>query len=1197
MKKTIAVSMLLTVGVFFVVGSVLAAQKSSSIIETREKKMNTRHGDYVKGEVLVKFKEDKVDLENQQENYKLVSFYSVNKVKEEAKIKSQNVVLIKSDNKTTTELIDDLKNDDSVEIVEPNYIQHFSVTPNDPNFSNLWGLHNAGQTVNGTAGTVDADMDAPQAWSLSTGSSSVVVAVIDTGIATNHPDLTANLVAGYDFENLDSTPEDIVNHGTHVAGIIGAVGNNSRGVLGMNWTVKIMPLKVGSYNGFTNARFIAALEYAVDNGVTIANYSAGGGTFSQLQYDAIADAGDSGLLLVVAAGNDSTNNDGGTHMYPSDYNLDNIISVAASNQDDNLANFSNYGTTSVDVAAPGENIYSTVPYNKFLEDFNGATKPGFTGTEFTSSGVNNYWKTSGTTDIVAWGVSTQYPYEADSDGVITSGAINTSSQSSVVLSYYYAVESEYGSTCQYDYLSADVHNGSTWDEVSYHCGDMSYGTYGVDITGYMSSNMKVRFNWVTDGSIGNYYGSVIDDVKIMYPNSTSGSYQFMDGTSMASPYVAGLAALIKSSNSNYTSGALKDLIMDSVDAKSSLTSKVVSGGRINAYTSLAGLDSQPPTATISYSTTELTNEDVVATLIPNETVTITNNEGSETYTFTDNGSFTFEFTDAVGNPATATATVSNMDITPPSGDVLYYVYANSEETDAFSNPDTDTYTSMYPYFTWTGFTDANGIRGYYVYLSKYIDDDALDGTFQTEASYDAELNSDGTYYLHKKAVDTAGNISSNTYSIYNFESESIPPTIAPPVAYSDCSRETVFDIDTTYLDPSPCFRWPLSTDESGIKGYYVNFTTDLYAYATDGSLQTSNFYTPPEITTDGTYYLNVMALDNSGNYSAETYTVYFYMNPQNFIVTGTKGGGGPEVRVFTISGELFSRFDAYEETFLGGINVAVGDMDGDGINEIITSTRTGGVPTVKVFDVYGNNLGWDFDAYAAGFRGGINIGVGDIEGDGPYEIAVAPMGGGAPHVRIFGMRDGEIVPTTESFMAYAETFRGGIAISIGDIENDGIGDIITSPTSNGGPHIRVFGVRDRRYVPVTLGTMAYAESFRGGINSTVGDVNNDGKDEIMTGIVSNGGPHVRIFGVGSSKKFELSSPGFMAFDPSSRGGVSVASLDTNGNGFAEIITGVGGDGLGYVRLFNSEGRLLSPEFLAYLPEYTGGVTLAAGYFE
>ena len=419
MKKTIVLSIVLIAGVSFIVGSsiiflgkgnVSAAQKNGTIIETRSEKLNMQNGDYVEGEVLVKFKKDKVNLQNQQDDYKLASFYRDNKIEEEKKIERQNITLIKSGDKTTVELINDLKNNASVEFVEPNYIGYLSSTPNDTNYNNLWGLHNTGQTVNSTAGTSDADMDAPEAWNLNTGSASVTVAVLDSGIATNHPDLSANLVAGYDFIDSDSTPEDVNSHGTHVAGIIGAVGNNSTGVSGINWNVKIMPLKISGEAGtISSSNLITALNYAVANGAKIVNMSLGFSSYSAAQYSALSDAQDAGVLVVAAAGNDSTNNDSGTHSYPSDYDLDNIISVAATDQNDNLASFSNYGITSVDVAAPGVNIYSTIPYNGFLETFEGATKPGFTGTSFTSSGSNDYWMTYGIADVNAWSNSTSYP--------------------------------------------------------------------------------------------------------------------------------------------------------------------------------------------------------------------------------------------------------------------------------------------------------------------------------------------------------------------------------------------------------------------------------------------------------------------------------------------------------------------------------------------------------------------------------------------------------------------------------------------------------------------------------------------------------------------------------------------------------------------------------------------------------------------
>lgn len=317
--------------------------------------------------------------------------------------------------------------------------------------------------------------------------------------------------------------------------------------------------------------------------------------------------------------------------------------------------------------------------------------------------------------------------------------------------------------------------------------------------------------------------------------------------------------------------------------------------------------------------------------------------------------------------------------------------------------------------------------------------------------------------------------------------------------------------------------------------------------------------------------------------------------PIRAIVTGTKAGGGPEVRVFDTAGNLLHNFDAYSNWW-GGINVAVGDINGDDENEIIVSTRRGGVPTVKIFDINGTSKGWDFDAFASGFRGGVSLAVGDIESDGIDEIIVAPMSGGAPQVRVFGLRGDSIVPVTEHFYAYDTAFRGGLALSVGDLEGDGVGDIITTPISGGGPHVRVFGVRNHRFVPVTLGVMAYANTFRGGVTTTMADLNGNGKDEVVTGVYGSGGPHVRVVGIGSNKGLALSSPGFFAFNREFSGGVSVAALDTNGNGQQELIVGVGGQDVGWIKIMSATGRLLSPSFAAYGKDYTGGITLAAGIF-
>ena len=269
---------------------------------------------------------------------------------------------------------------DVIEYIEPNYIAYTAETfPNDPSFDQLWGLNNTGQT----GGTPDADIDAPEAWDIQTGNN-VVVAVIDTGVDYNHPDLNDNMWTnpgeipgngmdddgngfvddyyGYDFINEDSDPFDDYFHGTHVAGTIAAEGNNDTGVTGVNWNAQIMALKFLDSGGFGNYfDAIEAIEYATLMGVPITNNSWRGYDFAEALYDAIAAAGNAGQLFVAAAGNESNDNDSSFRAYPASFDLDNIISVAATDEFDQLAWFSNFGATSVDLGAPGVNTLSTFP--------------------------------------------------------------------------------------------------------------------------------------------------------------------------------------------------------------------------------------------------------------------------------------------------------------------------------------------------------------------------------------------------------------------------------------------------------------------------------------------------------------------------------------------------------------------------------------------------------------------------------------------------------------------------------------------------------------------------------------------------------------------------------------------------------------------------------------------------------------------
>ncbi len=277
-----------------------------------------------------------------------------------------------------------------VEYAEPDYLLSIDTTPNDPNFGFLYGLNNTGQT----GGTAGADINAAIAWDTTTGDSNIIVAVIDTGVQYDHPDLAANMwvnpgestnpahrndgidndnngyiddVYGIDTFNGDSDPMDDNSHGTHVAGTIGAVGNNNIGISGVNWNVSIMALKYLSQSGTGNTSdAIELLTYVYNmkqfhgQDIKVSNASWGGGGFSQSLYDAIELTESAGILFAAAAGNDGTNNDTVAH-YPSSYELDSIIAVAATDDNDDAYTLTNYGLTSVDLAAPGVSIYSTIP--------------------------------------------------------------------------------------------------------------------------------------------------------------------------------------------------------------------------------------------------------------------------------------------------------------------------------------------------------------------------------------------------------------------------------------------------------------------------------------------------------------------------------------------------------------------------------------------------------------------------------------------------------------------------------------------------------------------------------------------------------------------------------------------------------------------------------------------------------------------
>ncbi|HLP75439.1 MAG TPA: S8 family peptidase [Candidatus Paceibacterota bacterium] len=265
---------------------------------------------------------------------------------------------------TVPGLIAKYKSSGLVEFAEPDHMVTAAATiPNDPHFGMLWGLQNTGQNEGGVPG---ADIHAPDAWDLQTSASNIVVAVLDTGIRYTHEDLAVNIWVntndgshGFDAFTQLNNPVDDSGHGTLVAGILGAAGNNNLGITGVAWSVQMMSCKCLDLTGVgTDSSVISAMEFASTNGAKIINASFSGPDFSEAVSNTIVSLRDKGIVVVAACG-DNWGDVDAVPRYPACYDIDNIVSVAASGDDDNLGFKSNYGMTNVDLTAPGDLMFST----------------------------------------------------------------------------------------------------------------------------------------------------------------------------------------------------------------------------------------------------------------------------------------------------------------------------------------------------------------------------------------------------------------------------------------------------------------------------------------------------------------------------------------------------------------------------------------------------------------------------------------------------------------------------------------------------------------------------------------------------------------------------------------------------------------------------------------------------------------------
>ena len=576
--------------------------------------------DFVPGEVLVRFKKGTTRA-------KIRALHSNLRAREFKRIERIRVRRIKFPlDISVKDAVAHYKLDPNVEYAEPNYILHFTAMPDDPNIGELWGLHNTGQPVNEEAGTPDADIDAPEAWNITTGSVNVIIAVIDSGVAYPHPEINPNIwmnsaesngtdgvdddnngyvddFYGWDFWNNDNSLEDYNSHGTHVSGTIAARGNNDAGITGVNWVARIMALRIGGVVG-TIGEATEAIEYAVANGADIINASWSGPNFSQILYDAISYANENGVLFVAAAGNGGSDgigdNNDQTPRYPSSYDLPNIIAVAATDQNDNLTSFSNFGVASVDVAAPGSNIYSTIPEFTpgarvvlYTEDFD-PPPSGWVG-----GGTNFSWSfVPGTGDGGSNSLedSPGGNYLNNTSSLV--GFAGSGSPFSPVKDNYYTlsfrINAQLENAADYLFL-AGSEDGTNWflpDAALFFLGNLRTGSTNgfiddsFDLTALADvlSGFYFGFFLESDSTVTRD-GVYIDNLELYREPITVSNYDYgyYSGTSMASPHVAGVAGLVKAQNPNYTHLQIRDAIFNTVDSLSSLSGRLSTEGRINAF--------------------------------------------------------------------------------------------------------------------------------------------------------------------------------------------------------------------------------------------------------------------------------------------------------------------------------------------------------------------------------------------------------------------------------------------------------------------------------------------------------------------------------------------------------------------------------------------------------------------------------------
>ncbi len=542
---------------------------------------------------------------------------------------------------TVSDAIATLRDDPAVQSASRNGYHVPHAVPNDPLFGELWGLRNTGVGIDGFVGALaGADIDAVAAWDRTVGSPSTVVAVIDSGYRFDHPDLApvawtnpgetgakatngidddangwVDDSRGYDFvgtnaaspvSDNDPTDDNILagGHGVHTAGTVGAAGGNSTGITGVAQDARIMPLRVCSYSLAAGnvicpiASEVAAINYAGRNGARVANLSLGGTTATPSVLQALAQ--NPGTLYVISAGNDTDDNDAVPH-YPCNYNpatsgvggaIDNVICVAATDQADQLASFSDWGATSVDLAAPGTETLSTYPTYTWDPIFSDNFETNDFGSKWTATGANGGFARTNESPLTSFGMSDSPGATPVANTTRASTSVGTTLPSGYTgckLTQSRTVNLGTGAQYRYSVLLNDTELVGSSPTTSGNNFTLSFAPAGLSAGG----TLKLRFSYAAGTAPQAANGVWIDGLSLTCAKASSLNltYGYLDGTSMAAPHVSGAAALLFSYNPAITVAQARSALLSGVDPVAALSGKTVTGGRLDVK---RALDLTPP---------------------------------------------------------------------------------------------------------------------------------------------------------------------------------------------------------------------------------------------------------------------------------------------------------------------------------------------------------------------------------------------------------------------------------------------------------------------------------------------------------------------------------------------------------------------------------------------------------------------------